>query len=91
MRDKAVSPIAAILWPLAEKVILTQPSNLRSMTAEELSNARPESFAEEKIVKTETVAEAIEKAKAMTPENGVIIVTGSLYLVGEVRRLLNNE
>ena len=91
MRDKAVDEIAAILWPLAEKVILTQPSNSRALTAEELSRAAPESFDEGKIFKTGTVEEAIEKARSITPKDGVIVVTGSLYLVGEVRRLLNNE
>ena len=90
MSDKSVSEMAAILWPLANKVVLTRPSNSRAFTAEELSDAKPESFHEETIVKTETVAEAIAKAKALTPANGIIVVAGSLYLVGEVRGLLNN-
>ena len=88
MREKAVDEIAAILWPRANKVILTRPSNSRALTAEELSRARPESVKEGNIIKTETVTEAIERARADTPENGVIVVTGSLYLVGEVRRSL---
>ena len=88
MREKAVNEIAAILWPLANKIILTRPSNSRALTADELFQAKPESFDEADIIKTETVAEAIEKARAFTSEDGVIVVTGSLYLVGEVRQAL---
>jgi dihydrofolate synthase/folylpolyglutamate synthase len=91
MREKAVDEIAAILWPLADKVILTRPSNSRALHADELLQAVPGSFDAVKIVKTKTAAEAIEMARANTPEEGVVVVTGSLYLVGEVRGLLNNK
>ena len=90
MREKAVGETAAILWPMAEKVVLTQPSNSRALTAEELSRAAPKSFDKGKIFNTGTVEEAIERARSITPSNGVIVVTGSLYLVGEVMGLLNN-
>lgn len=88
MREKAVDEIAETLWPLAEKVVLTQPSNSRALTAEDLVQARPESFDERNVTKTDTVEEAIEKARVVAPDGGVIVVTGSLYLVGEVRKAL---
>jgi dihydrofolate synthase/folylpolyglutamate synthase len=91
MREKAIDEIAATLWPLADKVILTQPSNSRALNADQLFKAVPGSFDAVKIVKTQTASEAIEMARANTPEEGVIVVTGSLYLVGEVRGLLNNK
>ena len=91
MREKAVGEIAAILWPLADKVILTRPSNSRGLHADELFQAVPGSFDAVKIVKTQTASEAIEMARANTSEEGVVVVTGSLYLVGEVRGLLNNK
>jgi dihydrofolate synthase / folylpolyglutamate synthase len=32
-------------------------------------------------------ASALEHARALTPPNGLVIATGSIYLVGEIRRL----
>jgi dihydrofolate synthase/folylpolyglutamate synthase len=90
MRDKSVAEIAEILWPRAEKIILTRPCNSRAITSHELAEFSPNSVAADGLVKTETVAEAIEKAKQTTPPDGLILVTGSLYLVGEAKKLLNN-
>lgn len=90
MRDKSVGEIAEILWPRAGKVILTRPSNPRAMRADELAEFAPDSVAADSLAKTETVAEAIEKARQITPPDGLILVTGSLYLVGEVKKILNN-
>jgi len=90
MRDKTVTEIAEILWPRAENIILTQPSNSRAMTTDELVAFIPESIAADRIYKTNSVDEAIERAKEIATPDGLILVTGSLYLVGEVKKLLNN-
>lgn len=88
MRDKPVDEIASTLWPAASKLVLTQPSNSRALTADELAAHTPGSFPAKDIVKTLTVGEAIEKARQINPVDGVIVVSGSLYLVGEVRKRL---
>jgi dihydrofolate synthase/folylpolyglutamate synthase len=91
MRDKSVAEIAEILWPRAENIILTQPANSRAMTADELAQFVPESVDVERIFKTDNVADAIEKAKELTAADGLILVTGSLYLVGQVKQLLQRS
>jgi dihydrofolate synthase/folylpolyglutamate synthase len=73
-----------------EILILTRPSNSRAITADEILNLTSLTFENAKIIKTDTVSEAIEKAVAISPPDGVIVVTGSLYLVGEVKKVLNN-
>lgn len=83
MRGKDVAEIAKILWPRAKRLILTRPSNSRAMTAEELSEFVPEGFDAEKIVTTNSVEDAL----AASGSTELILVTGSLYLVGEVRRI----
>lgn len=88
MREKPVAEMAEILWPRAEKIILTQPSNSRAMTTDELAGVAPASVDPGQIVKTSSVVDAIEKARAVTPQAGLVVVTGSLYLVGEVKKLL---
>lgn len=83
MREKKVREIAKILWPRAEQLILTQPSNSRAMTAEELVEFVPENFDPANIVKTKSVEDALAAAGS----SELILVTGSLYLVGEVRKI----
>ncbi len=90
MRDKSVGGIAEVLWRRAERIILTTPANSRAMTGEELASFAPAGIGAERLIKSDNVAEAIEKAREVTPPDGLIVVTGSLYLVGEVKKLLNN-
>jgi dihydrofolate synthase / folylpolyglutamate synthase len=79
MKDKQIAEIAEILFPVADKLILTKVENSRSATAKELSQHTGRDF-----ILTENVAEALEIAKTF-PGN-LICVTGSLYLVGEVQK-----
>lgn len=83
MRGKDVAEIAEILWPRAERLILTQPANSRAMTAEELLEFVPEGFDAETVVKTNSVEDALAAAGSTE----LVLVTGSLYLVGEVRKI----
>lgn len=88
MRDKALSEMAAILFPAAQKIILTQPDDTpRGATHDELLRARPSSFALDKITHAASVGEALRLADEQTSPEGLICVTGSLYLIGEVKRV----
>jgi dihydrofolate synthase/folylpolyglutamate synthase len=86
MRDKAISEMTEILFPLAERVIATRPENPRSASPEEIQQAGARTGAE-----IETVADvglALERARQDARPDTVIVVTGSIYLVGEAMRLL---
>jgi dihydrofolate synthase/folylpolyglutamate synthase len=79
MKDKAVAEMAQILFPLADNVIATHADNPRAATPEEIRDlATP--FAE--VLCEPNVAAALDRARAVTPKNGVIVVTGSIYIVG---------
>jgi len=86
MNDKNVAEIAAILFPRADWIILTQPENSRAMPVTELRRHIPREI--EHVVVTNTSAEALEKAAEVSGDNDLILVTGSLYLIGEVKRAL---
>jgi dihydrofolate synthase/folylpolyglutamate synthase len=86
MRDKAISEMTEILFPLAEKVIATQPGNPRSASAEEIQRAGSRTGAE--IEAVAEIAAALERARGDAGPGTVIVVTGSIYLVGEAMRLL---
>jgi dihydrofolate synthase/folylpolyglutamate synthase len=79
LRDKAVAEMTSILFPLADRVILTAPANSRAMAPEDISapGARI----------THSIAEAIARLSAVPPED-VVFIAGSLYLAGEARALL---
>ncbi len=88
MKDKNVAQIAEILWPRAAQLILTQPSNPRAFTADELLQFLPEHSNQPIVVSAIfDVEEAIRQAKQNAPPDSLIVVTGSLYLVGEVRKI----
>jgi dihydrofolate synthase/folylpolyglutamate synthase len=86
MRDKAISEMTGILFPLAEKVIATRPENPRSASPEEIQQAGSRTGSE-----IEAVAEigaALERARASAGPRTVVVVTGSIYLVGQAMQLL---
>ncbi|MBA2735806.1 MAG: bifunctional folylpolyglutamate synthase/dihydrofolate synthase [Pyrinomonadaceae bacterium] len=91
MNDKDLSEIGEILFPKAEKLIFTKPDNPRSMEIAELLKFVPMDFNKENLILTETVEQAIEKAKEISLKNQLILVTGSLYLVGEAQKLLKSK
>lgn len=86
MRDKAIGEIAEILFPLAERVIVTQADNPRSATPGEIrAAAHRVSFAMEE---SPNVVSAIECARQVAGTSGIVVVTGSIYIVGEAMRIL---
>jgi dihydrofolate synthase / folylpolyglutamate synthase len=91
MKDKDVAGFAEIVFPIVDHVVLTRIDNARSMTAGEIVAAIPDLIDKNKRYETANVAEALKKANEVVDENGLIVVTGSLYLIGEVKKLLKFE
>jgi dihydrofolate synthase/folylpolyglutamate synthase len=89
MRDKAISEMTEILFPLAERVIATRPENPRAASPEEIQQAAARTGAE--IESVEDVAGAVERARTLASKGEVVVITGSIYLVGEVMRLIGTE
>ena len=82
MRDKAISEMAEILFPLAERVIATRPENPRAASPEEIRQAGSRTGAEIEIAPE--VHSALELSRTYSGSVSVLVVTGSIYLVGEV-------
>jgi dihydrofolate synthase / folylpolyglutamate synthase len=89
MRDKAIGEIAEILFPLAERVIATQADNPRSATAEEIREAAARISTE--MENAPDVPAALELARTLAGADGVVVITGSIYIVGEAMRALGVE
>jgi len=86
MRDKAISEMAEILFPVARRVLATQPGNPRSASPEEIREAGGRTGAE--IELAPGVAFALERARDVAGTDAVVVVTGSIYLVGEAMQVL---
>jgi dihydrofolate synthase/folylpolyglutamate synthase len=86
LRDKAIREMTEILFPLGEKVIVTHIDNPRAATAAEIREAAARSASN--VEEAASVAEAIEQARQQAGAKGVVVVTGSIYIVGEAMRLL---
>jgi dihydrofolate synthase/folylpolyglutamate synthase len=85
MRDKAISEMTEILFPLAERVIATRPENPRAASPEEIQQAAARTGTEIELI--EDVEPALERARTLAGKDGLVVITGSIYLVGEVMRL----
>lgn len=85
LKDKDVEHMVEILAPLADEVIITEVDMPRKMEAESL----------EKIVKKQNdstrvekdIEKAINKAFELASEEDLIVFAGSLYLIGDVRKI----
>ena len=86
MRDKAIAEISEILFPLAESVVATCAENPRSATPEQIRDAASRTGTE--IEECQDVPSALERARILAGADGIVVVTGSIYVVGEAMRSL---
>ena len=88
MRDKDLELMAAQLFPAAERLILTVMDNARSATRDTLAQLASQQTADVQFTLASDVRAAIDLAVKQTPPEGIICVTGSLNLIGEVKAAL---
>jgi len=86
LRDKAIGEMAEILFSMAERAIATRADNPRSATPDEIRSAAARTSAE--IETAPDVAAALAQARASAGSDRIVVVTGSIYVVGEAMRLL---
>ncbi len=86
MRDKAIHEMAQILFPIAEPVIVTRVENPRAAAPEEIREIAAR-MGNEAIAEPD-LARALALAIELTPDNGVIVIAGSVYLVGAASAMI---
>ena len=90
--DKNISAIWKQLLGLSRLCIATCSQNPRSMAPSDIAEVVTTfGGTEDEVITTETVAEAIERARAIATEDDVICITGSIYVVGEAREHILRE
>ncbi len=88
MRDKAVREITEILFPIAQHVIVTHSNNPRSASPDEIRQAAARVAAGMDIAEADNVTSALKQARKIAGPGGLIVVTGSIYVVGEAMQKL---
>jgi dihydrofolate synthase/folylpolyglutamate synthase len=86
MRDKAIGEIADIIFPLADRVIATHAENPRAASPQQIAELG--AHAQTEILQAKSVPEALERACTLAGSHGVIVITGSIYIVGEALGIL---
>ncbi len=83
--DKDIEGICANLVPASSMIFFTRANTPRAATPQELRQ-KTQSY-DKRTVLTHTVDEAIELARQEAKADDLILVTGSLYVVGEALRI----
>ena len=83
LRDKAVDEVAGLLFPHAAEVIFTAPRISRAVSAPQLAEIAGHHAARFSVIPD--AQRAFERALAQAAPEDAIFITGSLYLVGQLR------
>jgi len=83
LKDKPIEELAQILFPLFHKVVVTAVDSPRSASVEDLLAAAR--ITGSQVEAAVDAVNAVDRALQLTPVDGLVVVTGSVYLVGQVR------
>jgi dihydrofolate synthase / folylpolyglutamate synthase len=84
MADKSIGEMGDVLFSVANQIIATRITSPRA--------AEPSAIAEAShrdVIRIENAGEALDEALRIAPPDGLIVVCGSLFLVGEIRQALS--
>lgn len=87
LRDKDCGAMLKRLRSLADMLILARPKEERAAPVGDLLSVTGSSRGHVEVV--EDAQEALARARSLAGEDDLICVTGSLYLVGEIKRTLD--
>jgi dihydrofolate synthase/folylpolyglutamate synthase len=85
MQDKKIGEMARVLFPLAERIILTRYPYDRAASPEEIARCAPDFL--DRAEQEPDTARAVRRALALAGEGRAVVIAGSLFLVGEVKKL----
>ncbi len=83
LRDKAVDEIAGVLFPRAAEVVFSEPRTSRAISASQLSEIAAHHAAHSSVISD--AEQAFDYLLSKAAPQDAVFVTGSLYLVGQLR------
>lgn len=89
LKDKDIEHMIEALVPLADEIVITEANIYRKLEAEKLEEIinkyNKNTYIEKDIKK------AVNKAYELANEDDLILFSGSLYLIGDIRTIVNNN
>ena len=89
LADKQIDSIVKFLTKITDHIIVTEPDNPRKLAASELAKHMADVGVTAEVASDAEAA--MHRAKELADGYDVILFAGSLYLIGDVRRLWRNE
>lgn len=89
--DKDARGVLLALEPVFEKIILTRSSSTRATAVDELVPLAEEIFGKERVLQAEGALVAINQAKKILSPGGIVVVSGSITLIGDALKLRQLE
>ncbi len=86
LEDKDVDHIIDSIVPLADEIIITEVKTQRKMDCEKLAK-KVQKYNKTIIIEKE-IEKAVEKSFELANENDLILFAGSIYLIGDVRKIV---
>jgi len=83
LRDKAVDEVAGLLFPFAAEVIFTEPRTARAISAARLGEIAAHHAGQSSVIAD--AEQALDYALSKATSGDAVFITGSLYLVGQLR------
>lgn len=90
MEDKDSNKTLPVVAPLADTLVLTKVDYDRSAEPENLKKTLPFEL-QKKAVCESSLSAALDRAAALAGKNDLVCIAGSLYMIGEARKLLLGE
>jgi dihydrofolate synthase/folylpolyglutamate synthase len=87
LKDKKIDRLASILFPGSHRIVLVRPPEERGPAAEDLLRRVPSRW-RSRCLLARSVPSALRIAAGGAGSRGLVVVTGSLFLVGDVLRRL---
>jgi dihydrofolate synthase/folylpolyglutamate synthase len=87
-RDKDIAGICKALVPLSEQVILTRARNNRAAKPQEIYTQMEGLIADGRVRIAVNIKTALSLARKISRHDDVILITGSMFVIGEAKALL---
>ncbi|MCT4583286.1 MAG: bifunctional folylpolyglutamate synthase/dihydrofolate synthase [Peptostreptococcaceae bacterium] len=91
LKDKDVKDVMNLFLPIVDEIITTKPLSDRALSAEELKEIILKIDKTKDIIAINDIKSAIEKKIYNIKEKEILIIAGSLYLVGNARTILRKD
>ena len=91
LKDKDLKRMTQVISQLADIFIATQPKSQRAFPSKDLEELIRSYRYPHQILSSPTIDEALQKAISIYEEKDLICVAGSLFTIGEARRILHQK